>query len=69
MKTTTITISDNIDFNGAYAEIYDVSGRKVKMMTVIKATFLLAKEDFPAGIYTIKLICKEHQITKRFVIQ
>ncbi|HNR20951.1 MAG TPA: M12 family metallo-peptidase [Bacteroidia bacterium] len=68
-STTTVTIATDVDLNGAYAEIYNVIGRKVKSIPVTEASFLLSKDNLPAGVYTIKLVCKEHQLTKRFVIQ
>ena len=54
---------------GSYVEIYNVIGRKVKSMEVREAKFLLLKDNLPTGVYTIKLIGKNNQFAKRFIIQ
>lgn len=68
-QSTKITISDKVDLKGAYVEIYNILGRKVKTIPVAETTFLLSKDNLPTGVYTIGLYGKEYQITKRFVIQ
>ena len=56
-------------FIGFTAEVYDLTGKKIKTLAASGSRMVLNKEDLGAGLYLVKISSDKNTITKRIIFE